>query len=124
MEKERNDHPKDTIVYSSKLKAGKRRTYFFDVRKTKGNDFYLSLTESTKSSQYDHYERHKILLYKEDFNRFEEKLHEALNEVRQHLMPDYDYEAYKRRDEEYEQKRNDATSGGQEKKSIEDEPSW
>ena len=89
-------------VYSKKVRAGKRRTYFFDVRKTKGDDFYLTLTESTKKFNGDGYERHKIFLYKEDFNRFIESLEEAINHVKTELMPDYDYDEYTRRHEEYE----------------------
>ena len=84
-------------VYSKKVRAGKRRTYFFDVRKTKGEDFYLTLTESTKKFQGNGYERHKIFLYKEDFNRFEETLKETLDHIRKDLMPHYDYEEYTRR---------------------------
>ena len=61
---------KQDSVYSVKVKAGKRRTYFFDVRKTKGEDFYLTPTESTRRFNDEGYERHKIFLYKEDFNRF------------------------------------------------------
>ena len=61
-------------VYSQKVKAGKRRTYFFDVRKTKGADYYITITESTRRFEDDSYSRHKIFLYKEDFNRFVESL--------------------------------------------------
>ena len=89
-------------VHSIKVRAGKRRTYFFDVRKTKGNDFYLTLTESTKKFNGDGYERHKLFLYKEDFNRFLAGLEEVIDHVKTELMPDYDYDEYTRRHEEYE----------------------
>ncbi len=89
-------------VYSNKMRAGKRRTYFFDVRRTKGDDFYLTLTESTKRFNGDGYERHKIFLYKEDFNRFLDNLEDAINHVKENLMPDYDYDEFTRRHEEYE----------------------
>lgn len=92
-------------VFSKKVRAGKRRTYFFDVRKTKGDDFYLTLTESTRRMDGDGYERHKIFLYKEDFNRFEAGLSEAINFVKHDLMPDYDYEEFDRRQAEWEIKR-------------------
>ena len=69
-------------LYSSKVKAGKRRTYFFDVRKTKGDDYYVTLTESTRKYNDDGYERHKIFLYKEDFNRFLESLTDVINHVK------------------------------------------
>ena len=92
-------------VFSKKVRAGKRRTYFFDVRKTKGDDYYLTLTESTRRFNGDGYERHKIFLYKEDFNRFMEGLNEAVNHIKTELMPDYDYDEYTRRHEEWEAKR-------------------
>ena len=87
-------------VYSHKVKAGKRRTYFFDVRKTKGNDYYVTITESTRRFEDDSYIRHKIFLYKEDFNRFVEGLNEVVNHVKTELMPDYDYDEFARRYEE------------------------
>jgi len=91
-------------VYSKRVRAGKRRTYFFDVRKTRGEDFYLTLTESTRRFDGDGYERHKIFLYKEDFNRFLSNLTEAIDHVKTDLMPDYDYDEFTRRQEEYEAK--------------------
>lgn len=100
-------------VYSKKVRAGKRRTYFFDVRKTKGDDFYLTLTESTKKFQGNGYERHKIFLYKEDFNRFEDSLKETLDHIRTELMPDYDYEEYTRRHEEWEAKKAEMVASGE-----------
>lgn len=91
-------------VYSSKVKAGKRRTYFFDVRKTKGEDYYITLTESTKRYNGEGYDRHKIFLYKEDFDRFQKSLTDVISHIKTELMPDYDYEEYTRRQEEWEQK--------------------
>lgn len=84
-------------VYSQKVKAGKRRTYFFDVRQTKGNDYYITITESTRRFEDDGYSRHKIFLYKEDFNRFLSSLTDVVDHVKTELMPDYDYEEYSRR---------------------------
>ena len=92
-------------VFSSRVKAGKRRTYFFDIRQTKGEDYYLSLTESTKKFNGDGYERHKIFLYKEDVNRFLEGLEAAVKHLKENLMPDYDFEEYNRRQEEWEARR-------------------
>lgn len=89
-------------MYSRKIRAGKRRTYFFDVRKTKGEDFYLTLTESTRKFNGDGYERHKIFLYKEDFNRFIDSLQEVVEHIKTELMPDYDYDEFTRRHEEYD----------------------
>jgi hypothetical protein len=89
-------------VYTSKVRAGKRRTYFFDVRKTKGEDYYITLTESTKRFNGQGYDRHKIFLYKEDFNRFQNGLTEVIAHVKNELMPDFDYEQYERRQAEWE----------------------
>ena len=92
-------------VYSNKVRAGKRRTYFFDVRQTKGNDYYITLTESTKKFEHGGYERHKLFLYKEDFNRFLNGLEDAIDYVKTELLPDYDYDEFTRRQEEYEARR-------------------
>lgn len=91
-------------VYSSKVRAGKRRTYFFDVRQTKGEDYYITITESTKRFDGNGYERHKIFLYKEDFNRFMNCLNDTVDHVKNDLMPDFDYELYERRQKEWEEK--------------------
>ncbi len=101
MDKERS-HRRFESVYSRKVRAGKRRTYFFDVRRTKGDDFYLTLTESTKRYEGDGYERHKIFLYKEDFNRFLAGLEDVIDHVKTELLPEYDYDEFTRRHEEYE----------------------
>jgi len=92
-------------VYSTKVRAGKRRTYFFDVRKTKGDDYYITLTESTKKFDGNGYERHKIFLYKEDFNRFLAGISDAITHVKTELMPDYDYEEFEKRQAEWEAQR-------------------
>lgn len=101
MDHERNQRRFES-VYSRKIRAGKRRTYFFDVRKTKGEDFYLTLTESTRKFNGDGYERHKIFLYKEDFNRFMDSLQEVVEYIKTELMPEYDYDEFTRRHEEYD----------------------
>ena len=70
-------------IFSKILRAG-RRTYFFDVRATKAGDYYLTITESKKFTNDDgsfHYKKHKIYLYKEDFNEFSEILNEMTNYI-------------------------------------------
>ncbi len=112
------------------MRAGKRRTYFFDVRRTKGDDFYLTLTESTKKFNGDGYERHKIFLYKEDFNRFLDHLEGAINHVKEELLPDYDYDEFTRRHEEYEAEsegfsdNNNRQKQGDDSEPAEDDISW
>ncbi|HKK89647.1 MAG TPA: DUF3276 family protein [Saprospiraceae bacterium] len=99
-------------VYSNKVKAGNRRTYFFDVQKTQGEDYYITLTESTRNYDGESFTRHKIFLYKEDFNRFLEGLEDAVNHVKEELMPDYDYEEFDRRHKEDEFSPGDDSKDG------------
>jgi hypothetical protein len=90
---ENNDKKMDS-VYSKRIRAGKRRTYFFDVRATRGNDYFLTITESRKRFDDNGYDRHKIFLYKEDFNKFIKALGEAIDYVKTDLMPDFDFDAF------------------------------
>jgi Protein of unknown function (DUF3276) len=88
-------------VYSQRIRAGKRRTYFFDVRETRGNDYYLTITESRKKFNEDGYDRHKIFLYKEDFNKFLKGMTEAIDFVKTDLMPDFDFDAFNHENADY-----------------------
>jgi hypothetical protein len=81
-------------LFSKRIKAGKRRTYFFDVRSTRGNDYFITITESKKRFDDNGYDRHKMFLYKEDFNKFLNALTETVNYVKTELMPDFDFDAY------------------------------
>jgi len=81
-------------VFSSRIRAGKRRTYFFDVRATRANDYFLTITESRKRFDNNGYDRHKIFLYKEDFNKFIKSITEAIDFVKTELMPDFDFDAF------------------------------
>jgi Protein of unknown function (DUF3276) len=92
-----SDKKMNDSVYSLKFRAGKRRTYFFDVRSTRGNDYFVTLTESTRRNDGDGYERHKIFLYKEDFNEFMSLLNQTVDHVKHTLMPEYDYDEFARR---------------------------
>ena len=70
-------------IYSKVLRAG-RRTYFFDVRETKASDYYLTITESKKFTNDDgsfYYKKHKIYVYKEDFENFSAFLNETMNYI-------------------------------------------
>ena len=89
-----NNEKRNDSVYSKRIRAGKRRTYFFDVRTTRGNDYYLTITESRKRFNDDGYDRHKIFLYKEDFNKFIKALGESIDHVKTELMPDFDFDAF------------------------------
>jgi hypothetical protein len=111
-------------VYSKRVRAGKRRTYFFDVRQTRGEDYYITLTESTRKFNGDGYERHKIFLYKEDFNRFVASLEEVVNHVKSDLMPNYDYDEFTRRQEEYEARLANGEEGDDNPNPEEEDMSW
>jgi hypothetical protein len=89
-----NNDKKMESIYSKRIRAGKRRTYFFDVRATRGNDYYLTITESRKRFDDNGYDRHKVFLYKEDFNKFIKALNEAVDYVKTELMPDFDFDAF------------------------------
>ena len=89
----RNDTRNESL-YSKRIKAGKRRTYFFDVRATRGNDYFITITESKKRFDDNGYDRHKMFLYKEDFNKFLAGLTETINYVKTDLMPDFDFDAF------------------------------
>ena len=78
-----NEHLEQEEIFSQVLRAG-RRTYFFDVRATKADDYYLTVTESKKFTHDDgsfHYKKHKIYLYKEDFTEFNEMLQAATDYI-------------------------------------------
>jgi len=70
-------------IYSKVVRAGKR-TYFFDVKSTRNEEFYLTITESKKRFEDNgnfHYEKHKIFLYKEDFEKFADCLQEIIGYI-------------------------------------------
>ena len=90
---EQNDKKMES-VYSTRIRAGKRRTYFFDVRATRANDYFLTITESRKRFDNNGYDRHKIFLYIEDFNKFLKAITEAVDYVKTELMPDFDFDAF------------------------------
>ncbi len=94
-------------VFSSKVRAGKR-TYFFDVKATKSNDYYITITESKKRMEDGQFIKHKLFLYKEDFEKFSEGLVEAVNYVKTNqevVERKYeDFETYTRNKEERESK--------------------
>jgi hypothetical protein len=94
-------------VFSKRVKAGKR-TYFFDVKTTRANDYYITITESKRRFDDGNYVKHKIFLYKEDFNKFMDAFNETVNHVKTELMPEYDFEEFSRnRDDEDDDGRDD-----------------
>lgn len=113
-----NEDRRTESVYSQKVRAGKKRTYFFDIRTTRNNDYYLTITESKRRFNGDGYERHKIFVYKEDFNKFLNALTETVNHVKTELMPDFDFDAFNHEfnEEEYENQNSNTTEVVTEKK--------
>lgn len=109
-------------IYSTKVKAGKR-TYFFDVKSTRSNDYYLTITESKKRFKEDgfSYEKHKIFLYKEDFNKFLEALTNTVNHVKQELMPDVDFTQF---DHAHEQEHEETEAAGAKPTTLDTELKW
>jgi hypothetical protein len=73
-------------MFSKVVKAGKR-TYFFDVKATRGNDYYVTITESKRNGDSESYQKHKLFLYKEDFDKFLEGLQETLVVAKEKLVP-------------------------------------
>ncbi len=117
-----NNEKRMDSVYSKRIRAGKRRTYFFDVRTTRGNDYYLTITESRKRFNDDGYDRHKIFLYKEDFNKFLKALTEAVDHVKTELMPDFDFDAFNHEYDEEGNEIGDSNSGSNYSSPSADEP--
>lgn len=79
-------------IFAKRVKAGKR-TYFFDIKATRSEDFFLTITESKKRFNEDGtfvFEKHKIFLYKEDFQKFVDAMQESYDKMHE-LLPDFDF---------------------------------
>jgi hypothetical protein len=98
---EENKENDKAEIYSQRVRAGKR-TYFFDVKSTRSNDYYLTITESKRRFKDEgfFYEKHKIFLYKEDFDKFLEALKGTVDHVKNELMPDFDFSQFENRGDE------------------------
>ena len=114
-------------IFSEKVKAGKR-TYFFDVKSTRSNDFYLTITESKKRYNKDDegftYEKHKIFLYKEDFNKFMEALNNTVNHVKTELMPNVDFTQFDHAREEHAEHAEPVEETTKASASVDSELKW
>jgi hypothetical protein len=89
------------MIYSKRVRAGKR-TYFFDVRATRSNDYYLTVTESRRQQRDGEfvYEKSKLFVYKEDFNKFVDALQDTVDHIKKELLPDFDYDQFSNDSEE------------------------
>jgi len=121
---EENNGNERQEIFSERVRAGKR-TYFFDVKATRSNDYYLTITESKRRYKEDGftYEKHKIFLYKEDFNKFVKALNNTVNHVKKELLPDVDFDQFDREREERAAREKVAreNENPQDEKSQEDE---
>lgn len=99
-------------IFSQRVRAGKR-TYFFDVKSTRSNDYYLTITESKRRYKDDgyYYEKHKIFLYKEDFNKFIEALNGTIGHVKTELLPNVDFSQFDNAEEEEGDEKEDSELG-------------
>ena len=86
---QRRESPKETNVWSRRVRAGNRRTYFFDIHSTRVGDYYLTVTESKKRFDGMGYERHKLHVYKEDFLKFLNTLQDTVGLRPAKLRPEY-----------------------------------
>lgn len=108
------DNRNNESIFSKRIRAGKRRTYFFDVRTTRANDYFITITESKKRFDDNGYDRHKMFLYKEDFNKFIAALTETVDYVKTDLMPDFDFDAFNHdQDKDGEYRSNEESSENQ-----------
>ena len=104
-----NNENRREEIYSERVLAGKR-TYFFDVKATRSNDYYLTITESKRRLKDDEFvfEKHKIFLYKEDFHKFIKALNTSIDHVKNELMPEVDFDKIERDDEESSDNRSES----------------
>ena len=110
-----NDMMEKEDIFSKVLRAG-RRTYFFDVRSTKADDYYLTITESKMFTNDDgsfHYKKHKIYIYKEDFSEFKD----ILNEMTDYIIDEKGDEVISERHQKDFKKEDDEENENEEIKS-------
>jgi len=92
-------------IFSKRVKAGKR-TYFIDVKATRSEDYYLTITESKRKPKADGegftYEKHKIFLYKEDFTKFVDALNESVAHIKEELLPGVDFDQFDKKEDDNE----------------------
>jgi len=81
-------------VFSKRINAGPRRTYFIDVKQTKSKDYYLVITENTIVNTSDKPIRQRLMIYPENFNIFQGAVDEAIKKVKTELDPDFNYDVY------------------------------
>lgn len=88
------------MLYSKRIRAGKR-TYFFDVKATRSNDYYLTVTESRRTQRDGEpfFEKSKVFVYKEDFDKVLEALQDTINHIKTELLPHVDFDQFSKSEE-------------------------
>ncbi|MCF8336139.1 MAG: PUR family DNA/RNA-binding protein [Bacteroidales bacterium] len=102
------------IIYSQVIRAGKR-TYFLDVKATRKNDYYLTITESKKRFKRNgkrFFEKHKVFLYKEDFDKFTENLEDVINFIKNAKSEEMNQEESKEESQDNEQQNQEEENSG------------
>ncbi len=117
---DKNQNRRDEEIYGVKVRAGRKRTYFFDVKQTKQGDYYICITESKRRFDDSGFDRHKVYVYKEDFNKFQNGLEDVINHVKTELLPDFDFDSFTR-DPEEENNYTPKSSNSMDAMSIYDE---
>ncbi|MCB0516575.1 MAG: DUF3276 family protein, partial [Bacteroidetes bacterium] len=118
-------------VFSKSVRAGARKTYFFDIRTNKSDDYLLIITESKRRFNAEGFDRFQINIYKEDINKFMAALEETVNHFKTELLPDYDFDEFSNRfdedasEKEQETSSSDAYSGSSsDVPSVDDSETW
>ena len=111
-----NKEKKFTPIYERKVRAGNKRTYFFDIKDMRNNGFSLVITESRRRFDDRGYDRTSIYVFQEDINKFVKGLNEAVDYIKTELLPDYDFDQY---DNQYDEVNSNFTPI--EKKELEKE---
>jgi hypothetical protein len=97
-----NNEKKFEPVYEKKVRAGKKRTYFFDIKEARNNGFSLVITESRKRFDDRGFDRTSIYIFQEDINKFTKGFLDAVTFIKTELLPDYNFEQYDNEFEEWE----------------------
>jgi hypothetical protein len=113
------DREEQDKIFSKRIRAGKR-TYFFDVRATRSNDYYLTVTESRRFLKEGDfvYEKSKLFIYKEDFEKVVEALQETVDYIKNELMPEVDFSQFRDKAELGDNKSFDEEIGGSDLKWV------
>ena len=106
---EQDNNHMNEIVKTHKIVAGSRRTYYIDIRKSKNEEFYITISESIKRNDGRGFDKHKIFLFKEDFNRFTEKINESVEYIKKDLMPNFDFDFFTKKQDDWEAANKDKT---------------